>query len=87
MNALDLTSPQQAPMNNTSIGHVAAKMLLTAACILLVGTVSYSIVTGRTPMNWCFYSGMILLLIHRIPMMIERARHRREEQQHASEIP
>ena len=62
-------------MNNMSIGHVAAKILLAVACILLVGTVSYSIVTGRTPMNWWFYSGMILILIHRIPTMIERALH------------
>lgn len=83
MKSLDSTLPQQAPMHNMSIGHVAAKTLSAVACFLLVGTVAYSIVTGRTPLNWFFYSGMILLLIHRIPLMIERALHRREEQQRA----
>ena len=83
MNSLDSTLPQQAPMHNMSMGHVAAKTLSAVACFLLVGTVAYSIVTGRTPMNWCFYSGMILMLIHRIPLMIERALHRREDQQRA----
>ena len=67
-------------MHNMSMGHVAAKTLAAVACFLLVGTVAYSIVTGRTPLNWFFYSGMILLLI---PLMIERALHRREEQQRA----
>lgn len=76
-------SPLREPANHANIGRVASKLLLATACALLVGTVVYSVITGKSPMNWCFYGGFALMFVHRVPTTIAKKLCQREARQHA----
>lgn len=80
------SAPRRAPTNYTDFARVASSTLKMIAYALLVFSVVYSLTTGKAPLEWCFYGGMALILIHRVPTMLARAFCRREKQKPTSEM-
>lgn len=86
MNSAIPSAPRRAPTNYTDFARVASSTLMMIAYALLVFSVVYSLITGNAPIKWCFYGGMALILIHRVPTMLARAFCRHGKQKPTSEM-
>lgn len=86
MSSLIPSAPRRAPTSYTDRARIVSSALMMIACALLVFSVVYSLITGKAPVEWCFYGGMALILIHRVPTMLAQAFCRREKQKPTSEM-